>query len=277
MISAFVVMLMNAAAAKVKPWTKEDGNDVRESNTSFGPNKELVDPRPRESMLTVLAGATQDIPKQISCWLQWMSDMTAADGICEYQLHMVLRPKKTSVATLTTHRFKLDYIESTLSRLPDGAPLIFSDLDVLPIRPYSLLLEAKDASGHSVLRRDAVFMREPSGSKMGFLNSGFFLMRNSPAVRSLVVAWRAALRKDQGDQLALNRVLQRNGDSINASRHSNVDSIYTGIDWHVFERMTVAGLITSVHSHRTVAYHAIMHHARQIKGRETVGCVENDE
>ena len=204
----------------------------------------------------MLAGATRDVPKQTRCWLQWMSDMTAADKLCEYELHMVLRPPKTNVTKRTTYRYKIDYIEETLRRLPDGAHLIFSDLDVLPIRPYSKLLESKDASGHPVLGRDAVFMRVPNASnasKRCFVNSGFFLMRASPAIRTLIVAWRAALREGEGDQLALNRVLQYNASSSQSTVHSE----YRAVDWHVFERRTIAGLEKEVLP-GTVAYHAVM-------------------
>ena len=205
----------------------------------------------------MLAGATRDVPKQTSCWLQWMSDMTAADQLCEYELRMVLRPPTTNVTRLTTHWYKLDYIEETLRRLPDGAHLIFSDLDVLPIRPYSKLLESKDASGHPVLGRDAVFMRVPyvpnASKSVCFVNSGFFLMRASPAVRTLIVAWRAALREGEGDQLALNRVLQYNASSSQSTVHSK----YRAVDWHVFERRTIAGLEKEVLP-GTVAYHAVM-------------------
>ena len=210
----------------------------------------------QEHPLTVLAGATRDVPVQISCWLKWMSDMTAADNLCEYELHMVLRPPTTNVTKRRIHWYKLDYIEETLRRLPDGAHLIYSDLDVLPIRPYSKLLESKDASGHSVLGRDAVFMRVPNASKASkrcSVNAGFFLMRASPAVRTLIVAWRAALREGEGDQLALNRVLQNNA----SSSHSTVHSEYRAVDWHVFERRTIAGLEKEVLP-GTVAYHAVM-------------------
>jgi hypothetical protein len=76
-----------------------------------------------------------------------------------------------------------------------------TDLDVLPLRPYSQLLRALD-------RADLVFMRTPRGSKMGYVNAGFYLLRPTPPVRRFLLDVRAELGGAwQSDQLWMNKLL----------------------------------------------------------------------
>ena len=205
---------------------------------------------------------------QLHCWLRFISDMASADPDCAYQLHVeTYNPRKTKSGRghMSLHywsfaRQKVSFVRKALAEMPSGSRFIFTDLDVLPVRPFSVLLSAIDASYVAAHMRDIVFMKEPPGSASGFFNSGMYLARSNEPTRQFFAAWEDAVAladAHDGDQPHANRLLQRFGHHRTASFEKQVRSVRPGLSWSVFDTNTIAGTPASVLPGITVAYHAI--------------------
>ena len=169
----------------------------------------------------------------LSCWLAWIGDMLLHDTQHAYTIHTHLTPSKSGgqgmyhdpawmAGVFAVPRTMLELLEmrhgrghganttSTRTVGPCDAA-IFTDLDVLPLRPYSALL-------HLLPTVDFRVFFEPLNSwhpVHGAVNSGFYLVRNTPASRTLLRQWVAYLHEyadnkkllGAGNQLLLNRAL----------------------------------------------------------------------
>ena len=83
-----------------------------------------------------------------------------------FPAHMAV-PTLTQKAKVTSLFAKLGHAWTVFESLPDGSLVLFSDLDVMPLRPYSELLHWLGNSS-----QDLVFMHEPqpSGSEEDVYN-----------------------------------------------------------------------------------------------------------
>ena len=182
----------------------------------------------------------------LPCWMSWFGAMMANDPQQRYHLHVAMAPPPLGGATgehghlgakgftdkgVEGYRDRA-WLEGVLgcpsvmydllhARRDDGRRVvgacdaaIFTDLDVLPLRPFSTLLTLPPV--------DLRLFHEPLRtwhSFQGAVNSGFYLVRNRPATRLLLRKWLHYLREmpnnwkkyknmfSVGNQLLLNRAL----------------------------------------------------------------------
>jgi hypothetical protein len=139
-----------------------------------------------------------------SCWVSWIGEMIKNDPKQAYRLHLDMSPDSgQSVGRFHnkgSEKFLgAQYLEGSMAGIrrmhellhtqdSNGSYVIrecdaaiFSDVDVLPLRPYSTLLALPPV--------DVRFFIEPVRtwhSVHGIINSGFYLMRNRPATRRLL-------------------------------------------------------------------------------------------
>lgn len=141
-----------------------------------------------------------------ACWLRHMHHMVASDDRADYTMHVsffdqhVERGATTggrfqSPAWLRASRARIDALLRLLQRGARQSNLanrlyLLSDLDVLPLRRYSSVVQhfTELERRHGTI--DILFMREPPGScgmTAWVANTGFMLMRNTRRVRDF---WR---------------------------------------------------------------------------------------
>lgn len=98
----------------------------------------------------VLVFATRDSCVLLSCWLGWASHWLATDGAVEYyQLHLKMYQPSANVSVtgvfrssrwMEVVRAKVNWVATTVSSLPTGATVMFTDTDVVPLRSLTALL-----------------------------------------------------------------------------------------------------------------------------------------
>ena len=98
----------------------------------------------------VLVFATRDSCVLLSCWLGWASHWLASEGAVEYyQLHLKMYQPSANVSVtgvfrssrwMEVVRAKVSWVATTVSSLPTGATVMFTDTDVVPLRPLTALL-----------------------------------------------------------------------------------------------------------------------------------------
>mmetsp|Transcript_40901 Transcript_40901/g.108104 ORF Transcript_40901/g.108104 Transcript_40901/m.108104 type:complete len:187 (+) Transcript_40901:63-623(+) len=132
-----------------------------------------------------------------------------------------------------------------MHQLPMGSTLMFSDLDVVPLRPPSSLLP---------LPYNLTFMREPPGhgGKTGrhIVNAGLYALHVNTATRKFVNhwGWLTRTRSKLMDQDTANWILlAKAGQPMH----------HPGLDWGTWPRHLVTGLIADVRGNETAAFHAI--------------------
>lgn len=113
-------------------------------------------------------------------------------------------------------RAKMGHILTSLDRIAGHGYLIFSDADVQFFRPEQLPDLVADATAHGL---DFYGMRE--GNSRDY-NTGFMVLRNTPAIRRMVALVAEALgheRPHLGDQALINDLLRRRDSGI---RHAAI-------------------------------------------------------
>ena len=104
----------------------------------------------------------------------------------------------------------IDHYASLLSSNSTDAgsfpPLLFTDLDVVPLLPLRHLLQCLHGGV------DVCFMREPYGSGSGYVNAGLILLRPTVEARLFLREWLAAVKAEPTvsgptDQLWANKLL----------------------------------------------------------------------
>ena len=135
------------------------------------------------SVVHVLAFVTRESCALLSCWLHWMAIQLAAQRALEIELHV---RSYTPPGLITTEHARwrdvlqqrLSFVSEMLERLPFGSMACFTDLDVVPFRPLTLLFPPPS---------ELTFMREPPGhgGKTGrqVVNGGFYAMRVTKTTR----------------------------------------------------------------------------------------------
>jgi hypothetical protein len=131
--------------------------------------------------------STAENQLMLGCWMQWMASMLAMKGGFKYKLKVErLPPPRNNGTTLTNRqetyrealRRKLRLILHTLATLPKCEALLFTDPDVMPIAPYSRLIEHLGSV-------DARFMSAAT-VQSGPVNAGFFLLRKTTRTLELL-------------------------------------------------------------------------------------------
>ena len=169
--------------------------------------------------LTILAVTTRKSMEQLRCWTQWMHDMQQADSSTSYSLivhhHQVVNSQANAeyASGTAAKASAILKVATSLARERRAEAqkdmLLLTDLDVVPLRPYRLLFRHLEQT-HNGRRVDLCFMREPFGSRSGYVNTGFILMRPTEPVLAFLRAWRGNLTTWDGipsDQLVANRLL----------------------------------------------------------------------
>lgn len=101
-----------------------------------------ADPR-----IHIVAFSTSSSQGLLSAWLGWMAAMAAADPRHGYEIHAVTEPMLDTPGSgsfqddlwFRANIRKIHVLLQVARGLPTGTAVIQTDLDVVPIRPYSLL------------------------------------------------------------------------------------------------------------------------------------------
>ena len=133
-------------------------------------------------------------------------------------------------------------------------PIIFTGLDVVPLRPYSALLPSLD-------HQDLSFSKEFYGSASGFVNWDFFIFRPEPEVALLFEDVAGSITDYLwSDQLVGNRLLwgwqaDTIESTIPASTLTEVGNIREGLRWAHLDVLVIGQALACIR-HSTVAFHA---------------------
>jgi len=218
--------------------------------------------------LTILAIVSPDVPQQVEQWRGWMASMQQRDPGTIYRVKVLYTEQSTPLhkGFGTAHYKSLiklrsaalaTYVRNQVGHNQD--PIIFTDLDVVPLQPYSALLPSLD-------HHDLSFSKEFYGSGSGFVNWGFSIFRPKPEVALLFEDVNINIR-DQlwSDQLVGNRLLWGwQSDTVKspipASTLTNVSNIREGLKWSHLGELVVGQDLACIR-HNTVAFHANGHGA----------------
>ena len=142
-----------------------------------------------------------------ACFTVWVRRMTLHDSSTDYELHLhtsAVMGNSTfgTPGWLAAQTERVRNIARFLHSASENATVIFTDLDVVPLRPYGELLTTYLPAG-----RDITWMY--NFQKHSPYNSGFMLARNTRHVREFVDVWLAACLHDarSGDQRIANALL----------------------------------------------------------------------
>jgi len=234
-------------------------------------------------MLHLITFSTHHSERMQSCWLQWASHVMARDTTPQqhYRLYLrthdasnvsTVRPKGRRVtaggaagtyqtatwyAALRDKMFAIqEVLEETKASAREVDAYVITDLDVVPLRPYSELL--------ACLEHEITFMKEPDGHAGSFgahvVNGGFYVVRNTANVRAWFtnVASRFKKYPRLHDQDIANALLLAH---IRHPRAAAIGLPYVSrgkpeLNWGVFPTSRVTGVVDEVRN-ETVAYHAI--------------------
>ena len=239
------------------------------NHTRYGHSGHLYERSSRAiDELTVVAFSTAETEGLLQCWMAWMPTLMAADAKITYHVHVVRLHAPILSDSFAAYRRGLRskvseasaYIDMLMSAHRRRSPVLFTDVDVVPLRPFSELLPTMRSF-------DLVFMREPIGSGSGFLNTGVYLLWPTPRVQHFMQTWAANINDELwSDQLVANRLLwgwqaTTPASFEPASTLPDVNkTLWKGLRWDTFSPQTVAGVDPQVTVVRgaTVAYHAII-------------------
>ena len=228
-----------------------------------------LSPPPRERLgvyeksLRVVAFATPSSCGLYRCWMQWMANIASADQSMAYDFNVRVQPHGNFTQSSGAERErlylmgvkgKIAYVKQVLHERSqiagDGEWILFTDLDVVPLRPLSMLPPLQtNASASGNANTTIWFMNErhEHGGKLGSwtVNSGFYLLRNTLEARRFVKYWHVMLCRNRKlkDQDAANFLL-------------NKQMTRSEIAWDTFDESMVTGNVERVDA-RTIAYHAI--------------------
>lgn len=222
-------------------------------------------------MIHIVSYSTPEVGRLFGCWHSWTAQSIEADAGHQYAVHSHMLPsgvggghgqfgdgiwqaavrhKVAAVLQLLQARHGPSYYV----REEDGV-LIFSDVDVLPLRPYSVL------ASHLGSTTDIIFASTPSSLCRGAyrdvgnsacVNTGVYALRNSLATRRLFEAWVEVMGSENktgrpfGDQSFIDDAIAAAASTSRGARP---------LRWARFNDSVVTNALPSITS-RTVAYHA---------------------
>ena len=142
--------------------------------------------------LHVLVIAKPEACGMLTCWSRWFTNMQMHDERTEYRLHLWSYP---SLSPNSTGEFNSDsfkkavtakghYVLEFMNSMPDGTLIMYTDIDVLPVRTFDHLLDYMDGEARSF---EFVCMYDYLDHIP--CNSGFWIARNTPTVRLLIARW----------------------------------------------------------------------------------------
>ena len=190
--------------------SEDGGRDARTSTAGLQARRRL-------HILTV---ATPQACAMLHCWTGWMRDMQLQDDDVEYLTHVyTFTPKhgsgsgtRSGNSNFGSPSFnqaaaaKSELVDEFLSTMREGALVLFTDLDVIPLRSYGVLVDylETEAPSFEILFMWDMLRHIPA-------NVGFMIMRNTAAVRHLIREWRVRQQhntaQSTSDQMLLNRML----------------------------------------------------------------------
>lgn len=226
-------------------------------------------------LLNVLAYSSNRKLSRLECWLGWMQSMMRHDRDNAYSVtiknEVEYGGQREKVLLLLSEVHKQRWVARTERR--PAEPLLFVDIDVVPLQPFSSLLPELNHS-------DIVFMHEPRGSRSGLLNAGFILLRPTQRVEEFLHDWhvrmisRSTVTGDlMGDQLVANQMLwgwkarSRVSDVAGSSLdRSRVTSARPNLRWDLLDERLVVGIDPKrVKRGTTIAYHAVGPGSKTVK------------
>ena len=116
--------------------------------------------------LHILLFATRESCVQLSCWLRWASHWLAGESAVDYRLHLQMHTPTSNVSATGEFRSsrwyavlqaRLKFVAGVIHELPMGSTMLFSDLDVVPLRPPASLLPLPHVSETRAARARAHF------------------------------------------------------------------------------------------------------------------------
>jgi hypothetical protein len=224
----------------------------------------------------LVAFATPDAAVMLRCWLIFVAAMMDADRDTTYSLevrrasamHHVERGSDSygSEASRWAFKHKVHYMRDVLQRRNEKGQhmnhVIFTDLDVLPLRPFSELARVQEANLQFMLATNPP--GHPTGWPVGSPNGGFLSVRsNTPKLRAFFQRWAQAVGinasatedkeaakfvrgKTWSNQAALDRLFVCHTDACRARRP----------EWATFNESILSGEPDALRP-ETVAYHAV--------------------
>lgn len=167
------------------------------------PQKNAAD-RPN---IHVLAWASDDVSRLRDFWLQQMKLMASCDDGAAYKISFGslkivgdLPPQRQKASKgfafsadhMRAVQGKLAFANSTIAALPLDDIVLYTDLDVMPLQPYSRLLRW-------LTWNDLVLTHEPQPSitELHRFNGGLWLLRVSRATRALLHNWYATFLRNE--------------------------------------------------------------------------------
>ena len=192
-------------------------------------------------------------------------------GVCEFTSERAYSPFNRAPAGTRGEtdewraalRQKVSFVRRTITDLaarhpacPHDCAFLFSDLDVLPLRPYAELVR-------HLKRASLIFMREPQQSSAGYVNSGFYLLRPLPPVLTFLRDWANSFTADHyNDQHLANALLWKWDGNTSAppvdARNVDFGHAFSrwGLRWKAFPASLVAGHADNL-ARGTVAFHGV--------------------
>ena len=160
-------------------------------------------------------------------------------------------------------RAKVSFAAQFMQRAAPNALVLFTDLDVIPLGPYSSLVHAMPPS------RELTWQYTRVGHMPA--NTGLYLMRNTPSVRDFLDVWLGAVRAGvtmrKDDQRHANSILSTVYDCPERdvwNNHNNLSAAlrnFTTLNWHVWPTTLTSGFLRDAtnfpSAQRFVAFHAL--------------------
>ena len=233
--------------------------------------------------LFILGFSTPHQAHLLECWSGWMNAMMATPSDAANITYSLIVESANSPARGLIRRLiarlrgtrgendewraalrqKVSFVRRTITDLaarhpacPHDCAFLFSDLDVLPLRPYAELVR-------HLKRALLIFMREPQQSSAGYVNSGFYLLRPLPPVLTFLRDWANSFTADHyNDQHLANALLWKWDGNTSAPPVDvrNVDFGHAfsrwGLRWKAFPASLVSGHADDL-ARGTVAFHGV--------------------
>ena len=246
-------------------------------------------PRVRPPPLHIVSFWQGGPSELVSLWQANMAAMAAADADNSYATHLMTKPlpvnasSSTGYASFGTPAWQ-SAIRDRIAMLRSyalhhrGALILMTDLDVVPLRPYSLLKEYvlpgaihfMPTAHHYSLKREYALPRAirfmPRPSRPG-CNAGFYIFRSDAATRRQLDQWWEGIVHSRGDEFYGDQSVLNNRSLCQARLPDGVVASCCGLA----HNMTTLALCVRAATHSrnasgpAVAFHAICSRADKMK------------
>ena len=211
----------------------------------------------------VFAFTTRSSAVMFSCWSRWITQMVAADtsGLSYSVTSYTYRAPGELAAGVaapsaaygskdwyaSTHA-KVGWIKDMTASFTPDTVFLFTDLDVMPMRPFDALVRWFVEQRHA----EIALMREPGHTRGLFgvrwaFNTGFFLLRPTVEVRAFIGHWLARVKGNK-------RMLEQDiANWLLGAPHP----AHSKLNWTLIPEELATANLSNVQGSRTVAFHSV--------------------